>query len=129
MYEPQLRSARLIGMIAVRDRLSARQSVAAGRLWQRTQLLATARGVAARPCNEAIEMVDYERWHGRPARRLGELAGVLGEAGWEPTFLFLMGWAMQQGRLSPRRGVGRVMTPLRPSGHDVGGRRDVWRRS
>jgi hypothetical protein len=66
-------------------------------------------GVAARPCNEAVEMVDYERSRVRPARRLGELAEVIGKAGWEPTFMFLMGWATQQARLSPRRGVGRVM--------------------
>lgn len=108
MYEPQMRSARVIGVIAVRDRMSMRQSVAAGRVWQRAHLLATSRGVAARPFNEAVEMVDYERRHGRPARRLGELAGVIGEAGLEPTFLFLMGWATQEARLSPRRGVGRV---------------------
>ena len=109
MYEPQMRSARVIGVIAVRDRMSVRQSVAAGRVWQRAHLLATSRGVAARPCNEAIEMADYERQYRRPARRLGELAGVIREAGWEPTFLFLMGRATQEARLSPRRGVGRVM--------------------
>ena len=109
MYEPQMRSARVIGVIAVRDRMSVRQSVAAGRVWQRAHLLATSRGAAARPCNEAIEMADYERQHGRPPRRLGELAGVIGEAGWEPTFLFLMGRATQEAGLSPRRGVGRVV--------------------
>jgi hypothetical protein len=83
MYEPQMQTASVIGVIAVRDRMSVRQSVEAGRIWQRAHLLATARGVAARPCNEAVEMIDYECWRRRPARRLGELAGVIGEAGWE----------------------------------------------
>lgn len=108
MYEPQMRSARLIGLIAVKDRMSIRQSVEAGRLWQRAHLLATARGVAARPCNEAVEMIDYERWKSRPGRRMSELQKVVG-SDWEPTFLFLMGRARIEAGLSPRRRAKRVM--------------------
>lgn len=109
MYEPQMRSASLIGVIAVRDRMSVRQSIAAGRLWQRAHLLATARGVAARPCNEAIEMIDFEQRHSQRAGRLAALQSVIGEAGWEPTFLYLMGQATQSAPPSPRRRGRRVL--------------------
>lgn len=112
MYAQQLRSARLIGMICVRDRLSVRQSLIAGRIWQRAHLLATAREVAARPCNEAIEMIDYERSHGREARRLRELIGVIGDAAWQPTFFFMMGKPTLQANLSPRRRASKVTSTV-----------------
>ncbi len=108
MYEQQMRSAPLVGIIAVRDRMNQRQSLMAGRVWQRAHLLAAARGVGARPCNEAIEMIDYERRLGRPARRQSELAGVLGDSSWQPTFLFLMGKATLAAHLSPRRPVEKL---------------------
>lgn len=108
MYEQQMSSARLIGIIALRDRLSMRQSLVGGRLWQRAHLLATVRGVAARPCNEAIEMIDYELRHSRPAWRFKELAGVMGDSTWQPTFLFLMGKPTLQAHLSPRRQATKV---------------------
>jgi hypothetical protein len=109
LYARQMRSASLIGIIAVRDRMSQRQSLLAGRVWQRAHLLATARGVAARPCNEAIEMIDHERHQSRPSRRLSALAGVLGDSTWQPTFLFLMGKPTQSAHLSPRRTLERVI--------------------
>jgi nitroreductase len=108
MYEGQMRSASLAGIIAVRDRLDQRQSLMAGRVWQRAHLLATAREVGARPCNEAIEMIDYERRLGRPARRQAELSSVLGDAAWQPTFLFLMGKPTLPAHLSPRRPIEKV---------------------
>jgi nitroreductase len=109
MYERQMRSAPLIGVIAVRDRMSKRQSLMAGRVWQRAHLLTTVRGLGARPCNEAIEMIDYERHLSRPARRLSALAGVLGDSSWQPTFLFLMGKPTLAAHLSPRRPLERVV--------------------
>src|SRR5439155_17863449 len=51
----------MFGVIAVRDRYDQEQSLRAGRIWQRAHLLATARQLAARPANEAVEMVDHER--------------------------------------------------------------------
>lgn len=116
MYAQQLESARLVGLICVRNRLSMRQSLVAGRLWQRAHLLATARGVAARPCNEAIEMIDYERSHGRDARRLRELTGVNGDAAWQPTFFFMMGKPTLQANLSPRRRAAKVTSAVQSSG-------------
>ncbi len=80
----------------------------AGRLWQRIHLLAAARGVAARPCNEAVEMIDHERSHNQPARRLSELAQILRDPTAQPTFLFLMGYANVAANPSPRRSVEAV---------------------
>ena len=52
-YSDLMLSAPLIGFIAVRDRYDQQQCLLAGRTWQRAHLLATAKGVAGRPCNEA----------------------------------------------------------------------------
>jgi nitroreductase len=109
MYSNQLQSARVMGMIVARDRLSQRQSLQAGRVWQRAHLLATARGVGIRPCNEAIEMIDYERKLGLPPRGLEKLAEITGDASWQPTFFFLLGYPKLAPHRSPRRPVEGVL--------------------
>ena len=65
-------SAPLIGFIAVRDRYDQEQCLRAGRIWQRAHLPATARGLAARPSNEAVEMVDHERALGQSGGQTDE---------------------------------------------------------
>ena len=85
-------SAPLIGIIAVHDRYDREQCLRAGRLWQRAHLLATARGLAGRPCNESVEMIDHEKALGKPALRARLLGEVLGDATWQPTFVFYMGY-------------------------------------
>jgi hypothetical protein len=57
-YETQLIASPMFGFIAVRDRYVVDQCLLAGRLWQRAHLLATARGIAARPVNEVVELID-----------------------------------------------------------------------
>ena len=54
-------SGRVFGLIAVRDRYDRPETIRAGRIWQRAHLLATARGLAARPANAAVEVIDNER--------------------------------------------------------------------
>jgi len=107
-YAELMMSAPLIGFIAVRDRYEREQCLAAGRIWQRAHLLATARGVAGRPCNELVEMVDHERALGRPATRLAILNEITGDATWQPTFVFYMGYATWPAHTSPRRPVQMV---------------------
>jgi len=102
-------SAPLIGFIAVRDRYEQEQCLRAGRIWQRAHLLATARGLAARPCNEAVEMVDYERARGRPASRAALLNEITGDSMWQPTFVFYMGYPTLSAHASPRRPVQAVL--------------------
>jgi nitroreductase len=98
-------SAPLIGFIAVRDRYDQQQCLHAGRIWQRAHLLAVSRGLAARPCNEAVEMVDHERALGRPASRAALLNEITGDSTWQPTFVFYMGYPTLSAHASPRRPV------------------------
>ncbi|MGA7300298.1 MAG: hypothetical protein WBX10_08320, partial [Candidatus Sulfotelmatobacter sp.] len=81
----------------------------AGQIWQCAHLLATARGVAGRPCNEAVEMIDYGRAHGRPALRTAQLDELVGDPAWQPTFVFYMGYPTLTARASPRRPVQSVV--------------------
>ena len=108
-YSDLMLSAPLIGFIAVRDRYDREQCLRAGRVWQRAHLLATARGLAARPCNEAVEMVDHERALGKPASRAALLNEITGDPTWQPTFVFYMGYPTLRAHTSPRRSVQAVL--------------------
>lgn len=108
-YANLMLSAPLIGFIAVRDRYEQQQCLRAGRVWQRAHLLATARGLAARPCNEAVEMVDHERALGRPASRAALLNEITGDSTWQPTFVFYMGYPTVSVPASPRRPLPAVL--------------------
>ena len=108
-YSKLISSAPLIGMIALRDRYDREQNLRAGRIWQRAHLLATARGVAGRPCNEAVEIVDHERALGREPRRLAMLAEIIGDAAWQPTFIFYLGYPTLPAKASPRRPASEVV--------------------
>ncbi len=102
-YSDLMLSAPLIGFIAVRDRYDREQCLRAGRIWQRAHLFATARGLAARPSNEAVEMVDHERALSRPASRASLLNEITGDPTWQPTFVFYMGYPTMSAPASPRR--------------------------
>jgi nitroreductase len=104
-YADRMLTAPLIGFIAVRDRYDRAQCLRAGRIWQRAHLFATARGIAGRPCNEAVEMVDHERMQGRAPKCLFQLAEITGDPTWQPTFVFLMGYPTETAHASPRRPV------------------------
>jgi nitroreductase len=108
-YSNLMLSAPLIGFIAVRDRYEQENCLRAGRIWQRAHLLATVRGLAARPCNEAVEMVDHERALGRPASRAALLNEITGDSTWQPTFVFYMGYPALAAHASPRRPVEAVL--------------------
>lgn len=108
-YSNLMLSAPLIGFIAVRDRYEQEQCLRAGRIWQRAHLLATARGLAARPCNEAVEVVDHERALGRPPSRIALLNEITGDPAWQPTFVFYMGYPTLPAHASPRRPVQAVL--------------------
>jgi nitroreductase len=108
-YSKLMLRASLMGIITVRDRYDQENCLRAGRIWQHAHLLATARGVAGRPCNEAVEMIDYERAHERPALRAAQLGELIGETAWQPTFVFYMGYPTLTARASPRRPVQSVV--------------------
>jgi len=108
-YADLMLSAPLIGIVAVRDRYDQEQCLRAGRIWQRAHLLATARGLAGRPCNEAVELVDREKALGKPAKQAGVLGDIVGDATWQPTFVFYMGTPTWPGLASARRPVEAVI--------------------
>jgi nitroreductase len=108
-YSKLMLSAPLVGILAVPDRYDQENCLRAGRVWQRAHLLATARGVAGRPCNESVEMIDHEKAQGKPPQRAGLLAEVLGDPAWQPTFVFYMGYPLLPARASPRRSIDRVV--------------------
>lgn len=108
-YKAIMMSAPLFGVIAVRDRYDIPQTVRAGQLWQRAHLLATARGLAARPANGAVEIIDHERRLQQPPTTMARLAEIIGEPVWQPTFMFYMGYATQPALPSARRSVDDVL--------------------
>jgi nitroreductase len=108
-YSDLMLTAPKIGVIAVHDRCDREQCLRAGRIWQRAHLLATARGLAARPCNESVEMIDHEKAQGKPALRASLLGEVLGDATWQPTFVFYMGYPKWTAHASPRRPIEKVV--------------------
>jgi len=103
-YKNQMLAAPLFGLIAVRDRYDREQTIRAGRVWQHAHLLATVHGIAARPANGSIELIDHERRLNREARSAAQLAAITGDATWQPTFMFYMGYA-NPAQASARRPV------------------------
>jgi len=80
-----------------------------GRIWERAHLFAIAHGLAARPSNEAVEMVDHERALGKPASRAALLNEITRDPTWQPTFVFYMGYPKLLAHASPRRPVQAVL--------------------
>jgi hypothetical protein len=108
-YKERMLTAPLMGFIAVRDRYDVAQTLQAGRIWQRAHLLATHHGIAARPSNESVELIDYERFMGRPEHALDRLTAIIGNAAWQPTFAFLMGYPTFACTASPRRDAQQML--------------------
>ncbi len=108
-YPQILATARLFGLIAVRDRYTREQNLAAGRIWQRAHLLATARGLAGRPANQSVELIDQQRAHHQQPTESATLAGLTGDAAWQPTFMFYIGYPTEKAGLSARRAIKDVL--------------------
>ena len=108
-YPDLMMTGRLFGIIAVHDRYDRPQTIRAGRIWQRAHLLATARGLAARPANGAVEFIDQERKLKMQPETLARLAKIAGGASWQPTFMFYMGYATVPATASARRSVQDVL--------------------
>jgi hypothetical protein len=100
--EMQLRTAPLVGLIAVRDRYDGKEALAAGRLWQRLHLSAVASGIAMQPLNQPIEMVDRARQSGHGPQWHERMASLTG-TDWEATFSFRAGYPTHDAPPSARR--------------------------
>jgi hypothetical protein len=108
-YPSVLNASALFGLIAVRDRYAIDQCLQAGRLWERAHLLATANRIAARPINEAIELLDIENSQERTRTTEAKLNALTNDPDWQPTFMFRMGYARRPGAASPRRDLLQVL--------------------
>ncbi|MGC1550161.1 MAG: hypothetical protein WA777_16685 [Rhodanobacter sp.] len=108
-YSDILKATPLFGLIALRDRYDGEQNLRAGRIWQRAHLLATARGLAGRPVNEAVELMDNQRMHHQPPQAEAALAELTGDNSWQPTFMFRFGYPIRDVSPSPRRPVKDVL--------------------
>jgi nitroreductase len=104
-YADILKATPLFGLIALRDRYDKEQNLRAGRIWQRAHLFATARGIAGRPVNEAVELIDNQRLHNQPPQAEAALAELTGDNSWKPTFMFRFGYPIRDVSPSPRRPV------------------------
>jgi nitroreductase len=96
-------TAPVIGMILVPDRFDMAQAIAAGRAWQQLHLAATAQGLAAQPLNQPVEMMDRHQMLARPDEFGPALVTLARATGWEPTFVFRLGYPTRHVPHSPRR--------------------------
>jgi hypothetical protein len=67
-------------------------------------------GLAAQPLNQPLECADRNEELGRRDEFAPELAKFADVSGWEPTFLFRLGWPENWAPPSPRRPLGAVLT-------------------
>ena len=98
-------TAALLGIISVRDRYDRPQALAAGRLWQRLHLSASAAGIAMHPLNQPVETIDRERELNREAKSEARLAAITHDENWKPTFVFRGGYPTYNAIASARRSV------------------------
>src|SRR5262249_51920267 len=89
-------TAPVLGMILVRDRLEMEQAIEAGRAWQRLHLAATTQGLAAQPLNQPVEMIDRNQMLERSDEFGAALRTLARADGWEPTFIFRLGYARRE---------------------------------
>lgn len=101
--------APVLGMILVKDRLDMAQAIEAGRAWQRLHLAATAVGLAAQPLNQPVECIDRNVQLGRTDTYQSALLKLAKQTGWQPTFVFRLGYAEKPALPSPRRPLEDVM--------------------
>jgi len=101
--------APVLGAILVKDRLDMAQSIAAGRAWQRLHLALTGAGLSAQPLNQPVECVDRNASLGRADTYQDALVKMAKAPGWQPTFVFRLGYAEKPAPLSPRRPLADVM--------------------
>jgi hypothetical protein len=103
-------TAAVFGLIMVRgSRTDHHLHLEAGRLWQRTHLEATLRGVAMQPMNHHIEVIDHETSSEGKSSVAARLNLGATWKGWEPIFGFRAGYAGGTASASGRRPLSAVV--------------------
>lgn len=98
----------VLGLIAVRNLYDKRQSLEAGRTWQRIHLWATTRGIAMQPVNQ-LEQVDRERQLNTDDMAGQLLNSITDTPEWRPTFAFRAGYTESLLLPGARRSVAEVL--------------------
>jgi hypothetical protein len=101
-------TAAAYGLLLVRDRTDTKQRIDAGRKFQRTHLLATAKGVSIQPLNQLFERADREA-SARLAPTFSAALNLIGPVGWEAVMGFRIGYPTTVAHLAPRRLAEEVM--------------------
>lgn len=99
----------VLGFIAVPDLYDRVDALEAGRVWQRMHLWATANGLAMQPLNQMPEIVDRDRQLNRDSSTAALIDEITGDSAWRPTFVFRMGYPLNDVLPSARRPVEEVL--------------------
>jgi hypothetical protein len=99
----------VLGFLAVPDLYEKAGALRVGQSWQRLHLWGTANGLAMQPISQLPEVVDRERQLGRPSTTAALLAELTGDPTWHPTFVFRLGYPLNEVLPSARRPIEDVL--------------------
>jgi len=102
-------TAPVFGIIAVRNLYDLKNTLLAGRLWQRLHLWATTQGIAMQPLNQPVEIIDREREFGNELYWKRKMESPTGDQNWYPTFAFRADYPLREALTSPRKPVSNVV--------------------
>ncbi len=105
----QLPTAAAFGLLIARDGGDIAQRLAAGQLWQRLHLSATAQGLAMQPLCQIPERIDRERATGDEPTMTRAFAGLLPDGDGQAVMAFRIGYPTAGTHPSPRRPAAEVL--------------------
>ncbi|MEM7132139.1 MAG: twin-arginine translocation signal domain-containing protein [Chloroflexota bacterium] len=104
-----LENTDVLGFIAVSNLYSREGTLQAGRIWQRMHLWATTNGLVMQPINQMPEVVDRDLQLGQESATATLMDEITGEPAWRPTFVFRLGYPLNEVLPSARRSVEEVL--------------------
>lgn len=107
--EVMLPTAAAFGILAVIDRTDNVQRLNCGRAWERLHLWATTQGLAMQPLNQMCERVDRELQLGSKSVIGDAVRRLLNDDARQAIMPFRVGYPTQKTKLSPRRGLEKVV--------------------
>jgi hypothetical protein len=107
--EIMLPTAAAFGILAVKDGDNNTQRLHCGRAWERIHLWSTTQGLAMQPLNQMCERVDREIQLGSEPVMGSAVSALVNDDSWHAIMPFRLGHPAQKTKLSPRRGLGKVI--------------------
>ncbi len=105
----QMRTAPLIGVLAMDDPYDVTAVLRGGRAWQRIHLEATRRGLAVQPLDQILWRMEYEENLTAQSVSAPAVYELLNAGNFRPALFFRIGYAKQEARRTPRRPLGDVI--------------------